>query len=309
MLLYCPGVLASNTQENNGTQVSTGDSTILARVNGESITEAQVLRRLQAVHGDLEPHRQQPNRWQRMLEAGIDAELHDRLLLQAAVAAKLKVTPEEVIASRKRTKEILGEAPFLKMLSSRGATKQDYDAFLRKRLLINNYKDRLFSEISLDEATLRAYYEGHKELFTLPRRVEVETLAVKDRELAQAIYKELKAGSDFQEAVSQKKAESDGGMVVTMNRVVIDDLPTNIRKLVESAKPGDVLEPVDDFGKVRLIKIHATKPAQTLTFEKAKPEIESSLLNKRQQAILEDWFEQTRKKANIEYYPRQRSGH
>jgi peptidyl-prolyl cis-trans isomerase C len=244
-----------------------------------------------------------------MLEAGIDAEIRDRLLLQAANAADLEVTPAELSAAREQTRRLLGDARFRDMLASRGAEEKDFDAFLRKRLLIDKYKARLFGGIRVDEATLRSYYAGHQELFSVPRRVQLETIGLDDRDIAQQIYADLKDGKDFRQAAARHAAQSGVSSGVVTNRVVIEEMPAELRLLVESAGPGDVLEPVEDGGRIHVIRIVDIEPAHTLTFDQAQAGLEASLLRRRQQAKLEDWFEQARGKAAIEYYPPQRTGH
>lgn len=311
LLLLCgTSAAAANTGENGGTPGPPDAPAVLARVNGEPVSEAEVRRRLQAVHGDLEPHRQSPQRWQRMLEAGIDAEIRDRLLLQAAIAADLEVTPAELGAAREQTRRLLGDERFQDMLASRGSDESDFDDFLRKRLLIDKYKARLFGDIHVDESTMRTYYAGHQELFTVPRRVQLETIGLDDREVAQQIYADLKGGKDFRQSAARHTAQSESSSGVVTNRVVIEEMPENLRKMVESARPGEVLEPVEDGGRIHVIRIVDIEPAHTLTFDQAQAGLEAALLRRRQQAKLEDWYEQAREKAAIEYYPPpQRTGH
>jgi parvulin-like peptidyl-prolyl isomerase len=282
---------------------SSPESVVLAKVNGEPITEQQVLRRLQAVHGDVEPYRQDPNRWQRMREAGIEAEIRDRLLLQAAIAEKLQVSGQELQEARARSEKLLGEERFRSMLQKRGATETDYDAFLRERLLIDKYKSTLFKDVSVDEETLRSYYDGHQELFTQPRRAHLESVLVEDREAAREFLTALESG-DVGGTLPGKQNDTIGSAEKVQRRwVVIDALPPELRAPLDAATAGDVLEPVEEAGQTRIIRVLAVEKARPLSFAEARDGLQATLLHRRQETLLDDWYAQAIKQASIEYRP------
>lgn len=310
-LLSLMGLLWSSTLSAEGqtskapAAASPAEPKLLARVNGKPVTEAQVHRRLQSIHGDLDASRQDPARWQRMQEAGLEAEIRDRLLLEAAMADGLEVTPDEVDVSLQRSKQMLGEARYQTMLQQRGATEQQYRDFLRQRLLIEKYQAKLFANITVEDETLREYYRGHKELFELPDQALLQTLIVKQPETAKAIHQGLKDGGDFADMAQQHAAPSAGQGGVMTGRVAIRDLPPALRAAVESAKAGDVLEPMEEGEGIRLIKVQEIQPARTLSYTEAKERIRTSFVNRRRQKALDDWYETAIKKAEIEYLPGQ----
>ncbi|MCB1877442.1 MAG: hypothetical protein KDH88_15830 [Chromatiales bacterium] len=102
-----------------------GDSAVVAMVNGESITYDSVRLRLQSLYGDLEALKSQPQRWARVFEAGVEGELRDRLLLQAALREKLEITPEELASVEDRTREMLGDDRYHGLLAKRWARRSD----------------------------------------------------------------------------------------------------------------------------------------------------------------------------------------
>ena len=285
------------------TLASSPESAVLARVNGEPITERMVLRRLQAVHGDVEPYRQDANRWQRMLEAGVEAGIRDRLLLQSAIAEKLQVSEQEVQEARARSRRLLGEDRFQSMLEKRGASEADYDAFLRERLLIDKYKAKLFKGISVDEETLHSYYDGHQELFTQPRRAHLVSVLLGNPEAAREFLTALKSIDD-DGTLPGKQDDNVGPAESVQHRwVVIDDLPPEFRAQLETAKAGDVLEPVEEAGQTRIIRVLAIEEARPLSFDEARDGLEARFLRRRQESQLDDWFAQASKQASIEYRP------
>jgi parvulin-like peptidyl-prolyl isomerase len=305
LLLLSSVTIAGERSPVDPAEASPAEPKLLARFNGKPVTEDQVLRRLQSIHGNLDASRQDPARWQRMQEAGLEAEIRDRLLLEAAMADGLEVTPEDLDASLQRSKQMLGEVRYQAMLQQRGATEQEYRDFLRQRLLIEKYQAKLFADITVDDATLREYYRGHKELFELPDRVLLQTLIVKQPETAKAIHQGLKDGRDFAEMAQQHAAPSAGNGGVMTGWMAIRDLTPAMRAAVESAQAGDVLEPIEEAGGIRLIKVQEIQPARTLSFTEAKERMRTSFLNRRRQKALDDWYETAIKKAEIEYLPGQ----
>ena len=279
------------------------DEQLLARVNGEPVMESQVVRRLQSIHGDLAQYRQDPARWQRMLEAGLEAEIRDRLLAQTAAAEELEVTADELDTALQHSKEMLGEQGYQAMLQQRGATEKDYRDFLRNRLLIDKYTATLFAGITVEDAELRSYYKGHNELFMLPERALLETLSVDQPEMARKIHHDLKAGKAFAEVAGHYLPASDGNNRVMTGWVAIRDLPATSRDAVAASKSGDILEPVEEAGRIRLIRVLEIQPAHTVSFDEARERIRASLLRRRQQQVLDDWYEAAVKHADIDYQP------
>jgi parvulin-like peptidyl-prolyl isomerase len=297
----CGALPAEERPPTDPATVSEADAAPLARVNGEPISESQVSRRLESVHGDLTEYRQDPVRWQRMLEAGLEAEIRDRLLAQAAAAEGLSVSDEEVAAALERSKVMLGEADYQAMLERRGASEAQYRDFLRSRLLIDKYTAKLFADIQVTDAALREYYEGHGELFAVPERARLETLTVHQPEAAARIEKALESGKPFEEVATQQAASSDGEDGVVKIWVGIADLPDSYRDAIAAAAPGEVIGPVEEAGATRFIEVREKQPAGTLTFDETKERLRASFLNRRQQRALDDWYQAAAKAADIEY--------
>jgi parvulin-like peptidyl-prolyl isomerase len=276
-----------------------GEPGLLARVNGAPITEAQVLRRLKAVDPQVEDHRGDPNRWARLLENATEAEIRDQLLLQAARTERLEISEEQLDAALMRSREMLGEERFAKMLAQRGASEADYKTFLGNRLLIDRYRSKVTGDVEVDEATMRDYYRGHKESFQAPARVRLETVELADAGLAERVAERLRGG----EALAAI-ADSDAG--IRTREVWVDerDLPPELRGQVEAAAAKDVLGPIDAGGKTRVIRVGGQQASRRLSYKESKGLIRKRLLENRRQAALDDWYERAKRQARIEYPPR-----
>ena len=151
---------------------------VLVTVNGEPIREGDVNRRILAAHGKIDKKTLPPNRLQMMREAATETEIIDRLILQAAAAEGMTVPDSEIDAALERTREMTGERNFKKMLKERRVSEKEFRNFLRNRQIIDQYKDTLFSTVTLDAQQVRNYYTGHKKHFTAPDLVRLELFAI-----------------------------------------------------------------------------------------------------------------------------------
>jgi len=271
-------------------------SAVLVNVNGEPVTEAQILRRLKAVDPDVELHRDDANRWSRLMESATEAEIRDRLLLQGARAEGMKILEEQLAAALARSRELLGEERFAAMLANQDASEADYKTFLEERLLIDQYRAKVTGDPAIDEATLRDYYRGHKGSFQAPARARLEMVELTDARLAERVVERLRAGEPLAEL-----DDRDAGIHTMERWVNLRDLPRALEEQVEHAEANDVLGPLAAGEKTRVIRVGERQASHKLSYKEAKGLIRTKLQERRRQAALDDWYEQAKRQARIEY--------
>jgi parvulin-like peptidyl-prolyl isomerase len=277
-------------------QTAPNAPSVLVIVNGEPVTEAQILRRLKAVDPDVELHRDDANRWSRLLEGATEAEIRDRLLLQAARAEGLEIAEEKLSAALARSRELLGEKRFTEMLAQQNASEADYRAFLKDRLLIDDYRDKVTGDLVLDKATLRDYYRGHRDSFQAPARVRLEMAELTDAGLVDRVAGRLRGGEALAEI-----DDPDAGIRTMERWVNLRDLPPELSEQVEIAGAGDVLEPFSSGETTRVIRVGERQASRRLSFKESKELIRRKLLESRRQAALDDWYDRAKREARIEY--------
>jgi hypothetical protein len=268
----------------------------VVRVNGEQITEEQVLRRLRAVDPRAERHRGDPSRWARLFESATEAEIRDCLLLQAAHDWGFEISSKELSSALERTHEMLGTEGYAAMLSRQGATHEEYAGFLKRRLLIDKAKSAIVSSVVVDDETLREYYRGHISSLKAPARVRLETLVFEERGLADRVAAQLREGMALSSVV-----RTHTGILLDDQWVSEDHLPPDVKHVVEAAALGDIVGPLETPDGILLIRMAERTPSRELRFEKARELIRRKLLHSRQQAALDAWYQQARRAANIEF--------
>ncbi len=274
---------------------------IVAKVNGEPVYRADVLRRIRAAHGgDIEDVKKGPNRWQMLQDVATETEVMDKLLLQAARADGMTVPAKEARELLTRSKEMAGDLAFSEMLAARDADEEAFQDFLVERELIDRYKDKLFAGLVVDEDALRNYYEGHAETFPEPDKVRLEVFTFGVRETAEKIYEQWKGGESFDSIAKayHDEAEQVGRRTRWMP---IDAVPVELQSKVSEAKAGTLLEPaqvLDSFYVVRVVEKRGTRIRE---FEEVKDGISQTILTLRKNKVLDEWYKVASRGAKIDY--------
>lgn len=276
---------------------------ILARVNGEAITEGQILRRLKAVDPHVDKHRSDPDNWPRLVNMATEAEIRERLLLQAARTSGLVVSPEELASALERTKRMLGAERYNDMLAKHDASEADYAAFLKRRLLIDKYREKIAHGIAVDEERLRSYYNGHKSSFRTPVRVHLEMLDLQDGKSAMLVATKMRDGASL-DALSRL----DGVTRVKAGWVTQGEIKPDFWRQLKAARQGAVLETTERDDRVRITRVRESQPSRELSFQESKELIRQRLLKSHKQAMLDNWYEKARRTANIEIYREVKAG-
>lgn len=291
---------ACSSQTGNG-GLDLDSKNVLARINGEDIYEGDVFKRIQAAYGQIEKDKIPPTKWQMILEAAIDSEIADRLLLKAALEEKLEVSDEKIELILSKSREMLGEEGFKKMLKDNSSTEEDYKNFIRKNELINLYKEKLYKNIYIDDDTIKKYYDGHKEKLFTPEKVLLEVITVNDKDLADEIYEKYFLGESIEKLSEVYSKNNKKFSAKKLRLMPIEAVPVDIQPLIKSAKEGEIIKPFLRNNEYYIIKVKTKEEKKRLSFEDAKEEIRTILLNQKKEAILEEWLNKKRQEVKIEY--------
>ncbi len=277
------------------------DENILAKIDGEPITKAEIVKRIKFRRADLDESTVNPDQWQRMLKGATEEAIRDRLLIKAAQTEGITVTEEQVDFSLKRSKAILGEEKFQEMLAKSGASEEEYREFIKSKIITSKYQSKLFATIKIDDSSITEYYKEHKEDLFTPESVRIEMIILEKRDDADVIYNRLKEGEDFDKVVQEYTAiykKRIGGKVKWMP---YDAIPEQIRPLVKEGKAGVLLEPVQIPEGYSVIKILEKRPEGIPELDEVRGDIEQVFRMKEQQKVLENWFASAKQKTTIEY--------
>jgi len=241
-----------------------------------------------------------PTTWQMLVDVATESEVMDELLLQSAVADGMTVSDAEAQSLLDQTRKAAGDAAFNEMLTERGASEETFRAFLVEQSLINQYKEKLFDELAVDDEALKNYYEGHVETFAEPEQVRLEVFTFGVGETADQIYARWTGGESFDTIAKayQEEAEPVGRKTRWMP---ISAVPEELQSKVTDADTGVILEPVQVLNSFYVVKVVEKREARIRDFEEVKAEISKEILGLRKNKALDEWYKSASREAKIEY--------
>jgi hypothetical protein len=278
------------------------DTKVIVKVNGHPITKGDIERRRKTISGDSPKEKTDDAQWHRLTEQATEAEILDRLLLEAALKKGIEVDSEEVERWATHSKTLMGETEFRNMLMARGASEDEYKEFLRDRIIIENYISLLTRDIDVEEETLQKYYQGHPERFKTPESIRLEVITLKSITDLADIETALRNG-DSLEAVAEKfSVKEGGGKAVRTRWMPYDAVPENIRTKCEKESAAAVFSELTEDGNHLVVRILEKKPAGKIAFKEAREQLTTFLFQQQRKKILAEWYDREIQKANIEHF-------
>jgi peptidyl-prolyl cis-trans isomerase C/foldase protein PrsA len=174
------------------------DTSVIATVNGEIIARTLFEQELErevdlAAQVAGEPKQLEPIK-QQLLKTLIER----ALLLQAAKAMNVSLTPEEVDRGVMRISADYPDERFGEALAQGQMTladlKQKTAALLTTERL---FQEQVYARVAVTEGEIRSYYETHRDEFREPEQVHAAQIVVKGLEDAKRVQQQLRAGKKF----------------------------------------------------------------------------------------------------------------
>lgn len=284
-------------------KVDKADETkVIVKVNGHPITRGDIERRRKTISGDISKEKAGDAQWQRLTEQATEAEILDRLLLDAALKKGVDVGSEDIERWVARSKALMGENEFRNMLKARGVSEDEYKMFVRERILVEKFTSMLTEGADVDEGTLKKYYEGHPERFEAPESIRLEVITLQSKTDLVNIETALRKG-DALEAVAEKFSVKEAGGNATRTRwMPYDALPESIRTKCKAGSTGVVFSNSSKDGNYLVVRILGKRPAGKMAFEEARGQLKEFLLQQQRKRMLAEWYDREVKEADIEHF-------
>jgi parvulin-like peptidyl-prolyl isomerase len=174
---------------------------------------------------------------------------------------------------------------------------------------------KIMPSIIVNPRLLWTYYQAHKEDFSTPKKVRMQTIAVRYRkflpegsqdptadEIAKAKKRaveemdqaraDLKAGKPFAEVAkkySQDSHADEGGLWPLM--AAGSFAVANVEAAAFSKKEGEVSDVIENDGNLYLVKVAKVQPGDAVAFEDAQTKIEQILSHQQYQKLSEEYYQ------------------
>ena len=295
-LLLAAGCAAANGHDaapaSAGPQASGGSAVVVARVNGDPVSGAEVERAM-----SFSRLSSKALTYKQALEATI------RRHLLSAEALRLGVTvaePDVDARVAQVSSSLGGSAALQQALAAVGLTLNDYRAELRAGLLAEQLGSRKFPAAVVTGRQVTAFYRSQRAQLTTPAAVKLAEIVVKTRSLGQAVVLRLHKGYTFAEVARSysmdPQSTAAGGVV---GWVTTSSLPAPLRRILPQARRGLVVGPIQAIGGWHVLKILGRRAAHTQSLAVARPAIVAQLKLERRAALLSGWLRRARAAAHV----------
>jgi foldase protein PrsA len=275
---------------------------VTVTVDGSPVTRGDILRRIRYAKGDIDPSKMAPGTWKGIFQTATKSEIIDRLFLKAARSENLEIEPEKLETFIHQSRERVGQERFQEILGIQdAATEQEFKEVVKEKMLIEKYRSGLVETITIENKEVKDYYGENKDTLTSPDRVHLELLVMDKAVDAGALFKRIKKGEDFEKVAREGGNNESSSIERRLKWSTYNVKPKSLGPKLKEGKKGDILEPFLSKDKYYIVKILEKRPAGNAGLDEVEDRIRKSLLQRKQQRIIDEWYENAKKDSNIEF--------
>ncbi len=225
---------------------------------------------------------------------------------------------KSVLDNIKKENKMESEEQFQAALKAENMTLADLRRNLERQMIQQRVQqNEVLGKIGVTDDEARRYYEAHMNEFTTPPSVtlreilvtvstDAKGLNVATDEAAKARAEEIRkrvtsGGESFEKLaaeVSDSPSKANAGLIGPLS---VNDISPELRKLIESMKPGDVAELVRTARGYQILKLEAITPTQTLPLDQAREQISERVFTDKRRAEFQKYLQKLRTQAIIEW--------
>lgn len=238
------------------------DSTILALVNGDPVTEEDLKYTLTVAHRSEEKVAPGMIRMSTYVQKLID----DKLIMQEAYRMGIDRVAD---------------------------VQKALDAYLLRESVVRLHQEEVLRKVSVSEEELRAAYKKDYEQFVLGM-IELGT-----EEEAKSVVEQLRGGGDFKELTKQYSthAQTKDGSTVTLAR---RSLSAPLERAVAGLKAGEVSDAVKIDSKYYVLQLQEKREAPDDKFEENRPQLDKTMRKAREKERADEYLRLLRERAPLQ---------
>jgi peptidyl-prolyl cis-trans isomerase SurA len=201
---------------------------------------------------------------------------------------------------------------FEEALAKEGLTLDQYKIELREQMTLSRmFNKYVRSNIAVDEAEARAFFQTNIKNYTLPEEVRVRQIyiALPDKaspdkvaaigKKAQTVYDRVKKGEDFIRLVREVSEGATVSQDGDLGFIQRDQVVPEIAEIIQTLKPGESSPPFLSAGGYNIIKLEEVR-SPVKPYEKVKDEIMNTLYQQKLEHTYRNWLQSLRSDSHIE---------
>jgi len=300
------------------TQKKGKDNSMIASVNGNQITQADLQEAVQSMlasyEGQVPP--EQLQQMQPMIKKqALENLINQKLLLQQA--EKAGITADEKLVDA-RIKDLVSRFPSeeacMQQIQAAGYTKESLRNEINQNLTIEAVINNKTGDIPVAATQeVEAYFNENPEEFNVPERAQASHILIaagsEDNDDAKAqkrlqiagLKGEIEKGADFGKLAMEHSdcpSKAQGGNLGFFER---GKMVKEFEDVAFSAKIGEVSDIVETQFGYHLIKVTERQDAGKLELAEVRDKVQEFLTGRKKENMINDFLEDLRGNASIEY--------
>lgn len=271
---------------------------ILVRMNGEEITVEDFNREFKELVTDLKREKDQPG-FKELKEAFLEQIIERKLLAQEARRLGIQISNEELNQAILEIKKDYPGEGFDETLGLKGTNLEEWKRRLEEKLLAEKMarNSRQYTGM-IEEQEVQKFYETHRSLFRLPRKVRARQIVVADGNEALQIQKRLKKGESFEKLAKEKSLGPEKAQGGDLGYFSQGERPVEFDP-VFSLEVGAISDVIKSPYGYHIFKLEEIVESRELSFEEAKKTILQKLMQEKGEEEYQRWLKQLKEKAKV----------
>lgn len=147
-------------------------------------------------------------------------------------------------------------------------------------LLIEKYVYQVIKDVKVDDAEVRAYYDGHKKEFLLPERVQVSQILVQTEQRAVAVLHRIENApeAEFRKAAREESSGPEAFKGGVMGQYKRGELPYDMEKVIFALDAGKISQVVESSYGYHIFRLDERFPPQLQPLSEAAPAVRVRIL-------------------------------
>ena len=286
---------------------------ISMRVNGEDVKRADFDRMIKTMEGRA-GQAVPPDRRDEIYRGALDQLVVYTLLKQEAKTRNIKIDDAEIDAKMQELKgQFKTPAEFDQALKERNMTLDGLKSDARADLSVNKVMEAAVANIpGPTDAEAKDFYAKNPDKFKQDEQVRASHILVRVEPNADAktkakakaeiesVLREVKAGGDFAKLAQQHSQDGSAAQGGDLGYFPHGQMVPEFDKVAFSLPVGQVSGVVTTQFGYHVLKVTDRKPARTVPYDEALPQIKQFLEQQKKQQAADTFIEGLKKKAKIE---------
>ncbi len=242
--------------------------------------------------------------------ANLNELINTKLLLDQAKKSGISVTTEEINKELNNLKQGYTETQFDKIFIEKLIDKRLWLKQLQERLIIKKLLASHFSDITINGAAIKDYYDTHRKDFFEPEMIHAMQMQFKSMEDAQNALNLLNSGQSFTGIANKYSISPDASSGGDMGWLSVKELPGEFVDVLATLPAGKNSGIVKTRFGYQIFLVAAKLPGHTKSLNESEDEIAGILKNQMRDKELSQWLQQLRAEedVNINYELLKRAG-